>query len=241
MRASGAKFSTADGMYTLWEHQDEFTFAQNEQPLAVCHTASTDPAATGALSGAEAREIAAASCVKGGEPVDGGVYDETQRTWSFTANLNAVREGCSALCVVQEDTRTAEVVWNCAGEDITPPVAPPGEGSSTSALVGRTWVFVDVQGSGDAAFKPEDPSTFTLSFHADGSVAIGTDCNTMGATFTVDGTTLTFTDMVSTLMYCEGSRESEWSALISDTKSHEVTNRGTLDLHTSTGMTVHFQ
>lgn len=45
-----------------------------------------------------------------------------------------------------------------------------------------------------------------------------TDCNAMGGVYAVEGTTLTFTDIISTEMYCENSLESEFRANL-----HKVT------------------
>jgi hypothetical protein len=68
-----------------------------------------------ALSEQTARIIAEQSCVKGGEALSVGVYNENSQTWWFDANLNAAREGCNPACVVSESTKTAEINWRCTG------------------------------------------------------------------------------------------------------------------------------
>ncbi len=80
------------------------------------------------LSEKEARAIAEKSCVKGGEVLSSGSYNEITKTWWFDANLNATSEGCHPACVVSEETRTAEINWRCTGlipPDQTNPTAPP--------------------------------------------------------------------------------------------------------------------
>jgi hypothetical protein len=67
------------------------------------------------LSEAEARVIAEKSCVKGGEVLGRGVYNENSKTWWYDANLNATHEGCNPACVVNEETKTAEINWRCTG------------------------------------------------------------------------------------------------------------------------------
>ncbi len=67
------------------------------------------------FSEAEARAIAEASCIKGGEALGSGIYNENTKTWWFDANLNATREGCNPACVVDEVTKTAEINWRCTG------------------------------------------------------------------------------------------------------------------------------
>jgi hypothetical protein len=67
------------------------------------------------LTEAQARTIAEASCVKGGEALSDGSYNFNSKTWWFDANLNSVREGCNPACVVSEETKTAEINWRCTG------------------------------------------------------------------------------------------------------------------------------
>lgn len=67
------------------------------------------------LTESEARNIAQKSCIKGGESLSIGVYNENSMTWWFDANLNASKEGCNPACVVSESTKTAEINWRCTG------------------------------------------------------------------------------------------------------------------------------
>jgi hypothetical protein len=67
------------------------------------------------LSETEARVIAEKSCIKGGEVLSAGTYNSNSKTWWYDANLNATREGCNPACVVNEETKTAEINWRCTG------------------------------------------------------------------------------------------------------------------------------
>ena len=67
------------------------------------------------LTREQARLIAEESCIKGGESLDAGTYNQGTKTWWFDANLNSVHEGCNPACVVSEDTKTAEINWRCTG------------------------------------------------------------------------------------------------------------------------------
>jgi len=67
------------------------------------------------FSEAEARVIAEATCIKGGESLTPGYYNEGTKTWWFDANLNATQPGCNPACVVSEETKTAEINWRCTG------------------------------------------------------------------------------------------------------------------------------
>jgi len=70
---------------------------------------------TAGLTEQEARLIAGETCIKGGESLTAGSYNEGTKTWWFDANLNAVKEGCNPACVVSEETKTAEINWRCTG------------------------------------------------------------------------------------------------------------------------------
>lgn len=63
----------------------------------------------------EARIIAEKNCIKGGEALGTGQYNENTRTWWFDANLNASRPGCNPACVVNAETGTTEINWRCTG------------------------------------------------------------------------------------------------------------------------------
>ncbi|MDD5109664.1 MAG: hypothetical protein PHI63_00425 [Patescibacteria group bacterium] len=67
------------------------------------------------LTETEAKAIAEATCIKGGESLAPGYYNGSSKTWWFDANLNATRKGCNPACVVGEDTKTAEINWRCTG------------------------------------------------------------------------------------------------------------------------------
>ena len=64
---------------------------------------------------ADARTIAEKTCIKGGEALQEGTYNENSKTWWFDANLNATKPGCSPACVVSAETKTAEINWRCTG------------------------------------------------------------------------------------------------------------------------------
>lgn len=83
----------------------------------------------------EARVIAEASCVKGGESLASGYYNKNSKTWWFDANLNATPAGCNPACVVNGESKTAEINWMCTGALPPPPKEIPCEPSQRNAEV----------------------------------------------------------------------------------------------------------
>jgi hypothetical protein len=112
MSGSGAKYETKDQRYSLWEHQGTFTFAVDGIDESVCQK---NEETLGTMSEGEARVIAEKMCIKGGEALSTGTYNENSKTWWFDANLNATKPGCNPACVVSDETKTAEINWRCTG------------------------------------------------------------------------------------------------------------------------------
>lgn len=101
---------------------------ENDNSTDITHT----------LTESEARVIAGKFCIKGGEALSSGVYNENSKTWWYDANLNATRPGCSPACVVDTVTKKAEVNWRCTG--LKEPVACTMDAKQCSdgSYVGRT-------------------------------------------------------------------------------------------------------
>jgi hypothetical protein len=86
----------------------------NENVDNVITNDSVDPVIS-TMTEIQAKVIAENTCIKGGESLAPGYYNEGTKTWWFDANLNSTREGCNPACVVSEDTKTAEINWRCTG------------------------------------------------------------------------------------------------------------------------------
>lgn len=88
----------------------------------------------GTISEIEARTIAEKSCIKGGEALGIGQYNENSKTWWFDANLNATQPGCNPACVVSAATKTAEINWRCTGL-----IAPKGSADGIQAAFAKKY------------------------------------------------------------------------------------------------------
>ena len=69
------------------------------------------------------------------------------------------------------------------------------------ALVGPTWTVVSII-DGDAVSSFPADVVATLQFHADGTVAVNTGCNSGGGTYTLSGATIQFSEIVRTMRAC---------------------------------------
>jgi len=85
----------------------------------------------------------------------------------------------------------------------------PGKGETTApttpttgSLVGPLWQLTGIT-KVDGNITINDPTRYTISFNADGTANLQTDCNVGGATYTTgDGNVLTITPGVSTMAFC---------------------------------------
>ena len=113
-----------------------------------------------------------------------------------------------------------EVVQNFEGE------ANP----SIMNLSMKTWVWLNTTYSNDKGVTPKVPGRFTLTLKSDRTFSATTDCNSLGGNYSASGNKISFSNMVSTLMACEGSQESDFSKMLSETQSFLFTSNGELVL-----------
>ncbi|HKY54558.1 MAG TPA: META domain-containing protein [Anaerolineales bacterium] len=75
-------------------------------------------------------------------------------------------------------------------------------GGNSNSVVG-TWRLVSYGAGENLTPAAQDVDT-TITFTEDGKIEGNVGCNGFGGDYTVEGNTLTFGPIVSTLMFCEG-------------------------------------
>jgi heat shock protein HslJ len=134
-----------------------------------------------------------------GRLVDGGAG-----TW--LARRAEIIQASSGFAVVDE----AEIAVSMVdGAEI--PMMDGEEDASLSALTAVTWEWVRTEYSDDSVVEATDPSRYTLTFNADGSLNAQVDCNRGMGSYEVDGASLVLGPMATTRMMCPGdSQDSEF-------------------------------
>lgn len=113
---------------------------------------------------------------------------------------------------------------------------PEGEADpSRMTLFITDWHWISAEYSDGTKVVPKDSSKFTLTFKKDGTFSASTDCNGIGGNYFAKNMQLTFSNMLGTLMYCEGSQEGEIKKILENTASYHFTNRGELILELKSG------
>lgn len=122
-------------------------------------------------------------------------------------------------------------------------VATDFEGEASSEVMTldmKEWTWIKATYSDGTEVTPDKADAFTLTFTDDGSVAVSTDCNTMGGSYTVDANNITFGPMFATKMFCEDSQEQVFASMLEETESFLFTSRGelVLELKLDTGSVI---
>lgn len=104
-----------------------------------------------------------------------------------------------------------------------------GEADPARMTLGmKKWNWVSSAYNNEQIVVPKKENIFSLTFKSDGSFSATTDCNGVGGNYEVNGNQITFSKMISTMMYCEGSQESEFLKMLRDTQSYHFTSKGEL-------------
>lgn len=103
-----------------------------------------------------------------------------------------------------------------------------GEASpSVMKLDMKTWTWISTAYNDGKIIKPKLADKFKLTFKGK-TFSATTDCNGIGGEYTLSGNKITFEKMMSTLMYCEGSQEIDFSKGLTQASSYHFTSKGEL-------------
>ena len=128
---------------------------------------------------------------------------------------------------------------NPTAEPVVPSV-PNVEVSTPGTLLDIDWYWIKtIDTAGATVLEPKLAKVFKLRFD-NGRMSSNTDCNSIGGDYTIAGSALTFGPLMSTLMYCEGAKETEYSAQLNNVISYELAV-GSLRLQTNSGLTMIFE
>lgn len=134
------------------------------------------------------------------------------------------------LLLDPETMQFGEVAQNFEGE------ADP----SRMKLNMKTWNWVSTTYSDGKKITPRDSKRFALTFKDHKTFSASTDCNGVGGEYTTTGNKISFARIMSTLMYCEGSHEADFSKSLGEVGSYHFTSKGELifDLKYDSGVMV---
>ncbi len=102
--------------------------------------------------------------------------------------------------------------------------------SSRMSLTMKDWEWQKTVYDDGKEIEPKNPDTFILTFNTDGTFGARTDCNRVGGKYLEKDGGISFYDMVSTKMYCEGSQEADFVTMLQESSEYLFTGKGELVL-----------
>lgn len=107
----------------------------------------------------------------------------------------------------------------------------PGEADPKRMMLDmQEWTWFKTNYEDGTEFWPKKVSSFKITLSKEGSFSAKTDCNSVSGKYLVNGQNISFSQMVSTLMYCEDSQESDFISMLSDVYLYRFTSKGELIL-----------
>jgi putative lipoprotein len=124
----------------------------------------------------------------------------------------------------------ALMVMACTSSPAPSPSPSAGEGQNVdpASFVGSSWTVRSIDGTAALADSPP-----TMTFAANGMVSGTGGCNEYSGPFRLDGGSISFGDVTSTLMLCEGQRGAQETAFFNALRAAQtvrVTVDGTLEI-----------
>ncbi|MEX0931843.1 MAG: META domain-containing protein [Candidatus Paceibacterota bacterium] len=97
-----------------------------------------------------------------------------------------------------------------------------GAEQSKRTLTEGEWVWKSTRLLDGSEVVAPSGERFVLTFNKKGEVGSSTDCNGLGGNYVVDGEVISFSQFISTMMYCEGSLESTYSQQLMLANSYAI-------------------
>ncbi len=97
-------------------------------------------------------------------------------------------------------------------------------------LTMKSWVWVKSNYNDGREVFPKQPGRFSITLKEDGSFTATTDCNSAGGKWAEKAGGVSFQDIFSTKMFCEGSQESVFTTDLGNVSDYHFTSKGELIL-----------
>jgi heat shock protein HslJ len=117
-----------------------------------------------------------------------------------------------------------------------PTVVPSANASNP--LLNTSWIWLNTTSHGVITKAPLG-KRFIITFGSKGIMTSTTDCNSLRGDYAVDQEMIEFGSFTSTMMYCDNSKESDYSSLLSQATSYRISST-ILTLSLSNGSTMAF-
>lgn len=138
--------------------------------------------------------------------------------------------GCGFLQKGDSSAPAVSPPVQAAGEIELPTATQADVDPERMTLTGKKWSWVRTVYNNDTIVVPIKPGVFTLTFNNDGRVTVGTDCNRMSGSYSVDERLLSIGDLAATRMFCADSQETIFADMLAHVSAFLFTSGGELVL-----------
>jgi heat shock protein HslJ len=103
-------------------------------------------------------------------------------------------------------------------------------------LENSSWQLVAIHSFNDSVFIPDEPENYLLRFRMENRLQVEADCNQAGATWEIDGESLSITALVTTRKLCNAPSLFNRYIMTLQQTSSVTREADTLILHSSNGV-----
>ena len=157
-------------------------------------------------------------------------YADRKLTDSFAV---APSEGKTVQLILDPKTMRFGIVTNNFEGEANP---------AQMTLSQQKWNWVSTTYNDGTVITPRVANRFGVTFKESaidtGTVSISTDCNSMSGEYVVNGSSITFSKMISTMMACQDSQEQDFAKGLAEVSGFHFTSNGELvfDLKMDSGV-----
>ena len=158
---------------------------------------------------------------------------------SACTSINPSQPANSEVSTLPPAATSPEATATLPAAPTTTPEDSGSEEVMPSQIVNRPWKWVRTQMSSGDVTSPIKQDAFTITFGEDGKVTGTTDCNNFFGSYTVQDNLISFGDLASTKMYCEGSQESDFLRYLGEVQSFLIVgNQLVLEIKYDSGQVI---
>jgi len=122
----------------------------------------------------------------------------------------------------------SRTIMNVPGPITNSPDIGNTTGPTRDTLMSKEWEWEKTTYNDGVSIVPKSPGNFMITFREDNTFSARTDCNAIGGEYRAVGNSLRFSDMISTLMHCEGSQERDFGSMLEKVERYTSLQEGGL-------------
>jgi len=125
--------------------------------------------------------------------------------------------------------KSLRLVYDSSAKELKSFSTTPITNTSTK-ITDHPWTWTKTIYNNDTIVTPKNKDSFIITFTQDSRFSAKTDCNGVGGEYTINENKITLDKMMSTLMFCENSQESDFTKMLTEADNFFINPSGELVL-----------